>query len=448
MSERVIIRNGCVVTMNDAGDVLFDGAVVLDGDRITDVGDTAAVLARHGTDGARVIDASGKAVLPGLVDLHYHTALGKGWSDHLPLWEYLDACWYPIIRALDYEAAYWAALASYSESIKCGVTTVNDMYRQLTALADAAEEIGIRAVLSNDVADAEHNLDTLEDNRAAFQAKNGAANGRIEVYVGIEWLPLASEHLLRDARLLADELGTGIHIHLNESLTEVENSKERFGRRPTEVAYDAGILGRNCIAAHCVWLSDQEIALMRETGTQISHNPSSNAKLGNGIARLPEMLNAGLNVGLGHDAAECNNSLDMFEVMKFASLMHRASRVDASLQQAPDVVRMATRNGADALGHQTGRLEPGRKADVILVNLRSQMFTPLMPGNSDHLFSHLVFAANGSCVDTTIIDGKIVMEGRRLTTVDEQKVLREANAAFLRVLDRIGAGGGSGGGTP
>jgi len=437
MNERIIIKNGCVVTMNDPGDVLFDGAVVLEGDRIADVGAAADVLARYSADGARVIDASGKAVLPGLVDLHYHTALGKGWSDHLPLWEYLETCWYPIIRALDYEAAYWAALASYSESIKCGVTTVNDMYRQLAALADAAEEIGIRAVLSNDVADAEHDLDTLEDNKAAFQAKHGAGNGRIEVYVGIEWLPLASEELLRDARVLADELGTGIHIHLNESLTEVENSKQRFGRRPTEVAYDAGILGRNCIAAHCVWLSDTEMALMRQTGTQISHNPSSNAKLGNGIARLPEMLAAGINVGIGHDAAECNNSRDLFEVMKFASLMHRASRVDASLQQAPDVVRMATRNGADALGHETGQLVPGRKADVILVNLKSQMFTPLMPENSDHLFSHLVFAANGSCVDTTIIDGKIVMEDRRLTTVDEQKVLREANDAFRRVLDRM-----------
>ena len=437
MTDRIIIKNGSVVTMNDANDVVFDGAVVLEGDRITDVGPTTDVLARQSADGARVIDASGKAVLPGLVDLHYHTALGKGWSDHLPLWEYLETCWYPIIRALDYEAAYWAALASYSESIKCGVTTVNDMYRKLDALADAADEIGIRAVLSNDVADDEHNLDTLDDNKAAFQAKHGAGNGRVEVYIGIEWLPLASEELLRDARVLADELGTGIHIHLNESLTEVENSKQRFGRRPTEVAYDAGILGRNCIAAHCVWLSDAELALMRETGTQISHNPSSNAKLGNGIARLPEMLNAGINVGIGHDAAECNNSRDLFEVMKFASLMHRASRVDASLQQAPDVVRMATRNGADALGHETGRLAPGRKADVILVNLKSQMFTPLMPGNADHLFSHLVFAANGSCVDTTIIDGKIVMEDRQLTTVDEQKVLREANDAFRRVLDRM-----------
>src|SRR5216683_2233625 len=434
MSERIIIKNGCVVTMDDA---LFDGAVVLEDDRIADVGRTADVLARHSADGARVIDASGKAVLPGLVDLHYHTALGKGWSDHLPLWEYLDTCWYPIIRALDYDAAYWAALASYSESIKCGVTTVNDMYRQLNALADAATEIGIRAVLCNDVADAEYDLDTLEDNKEAFHAKNGAAKGRIEVYIGIEWLPFASQELLRDARILADELGTGIHIHLNESLTEVENSKQRFGKRPTEVAYDAGILGRNCIAAHCVWLSDAEMALIRETGTQISHCPSSNAKLGNGIARLPEMLSAGINVGLGHDAAECNNSRDLFEVMKFASLMHRGSRVDASLQQAPDVVRMATRNGSDALGHETGRIEAGRKADLILVDTKNQMFTPLMPENPGHLYSHLVFAANGSCVDTTIINGQIVMENRQLTTVDEQKVLREANEAFRRVLDRM-----------
>ena len=162
------------------------------------------MLARQSADGARVVDASGKAVLPGLVDLHYHTALGKGWSDHLPLWEYLETCWYPIIRALDYEAAYWAALASYSESIKCGVTTVNDMYRKLDALADAADEIGIRAVLSNDVADAEHNLDTLDDNKARLRGQARRGNGRVEVYIGIEWLPLASEELLRDARALAD----------------------------------------------------------------------------------------------------------------------------------------------------------------------------------------------------------------------------------------------------
>jgi 5-methylthioadenosine/S-adenosylhomocysteine deaminase len=430
----MIIRNGIVLTLNDADDVHFGGTVVIDGDRITTVaGDSDDVQ----VDPGRAIDATGKIVMPGLIDLHYHTALGKGWSDHLPLWEYLQTCWYPMIRALDPESAYWAALASYAESIRCGVTTINDMYRQLDALGDAAEKIGIRATLSNDVATDEHDLDTLADNAAAFHSKHGAAGGRIEVRVGIEWLPLASEELLRDARALANELGTGIHIHLNESLSEVEISKKMFGRRPTEVAYENGILGPDCIAAHCVWLSDTEIALMRETGTQISHNPSSNAKLGNGIARLPEMLAAGLNVGLGHDAAECNNSRDMFEVMKFASLLHRALRVDAGLQQAPDVVRMATRNGARALGHETGQLVPGAKADVILIDTNSTMFTPLMPGSSDHVFSHLVFAANGSCVDTTIVDGQVVMEGRKILTVDEDEVIREANRAFREVEARM-----------
>jgi 5-methylthioadenosine/S-adenosylhomocysteine deaminase len=243
--------------------------------------------------------------------------------------------------------------------------------------------------------------------------------------------------LLRDARALADELGTGIHIHLIESLSEVEISKERFGRRPTEVAYECGILGPDCVAAHCVWLSDVEIALMRETHTQISHNPSSNAKLGNGVARLPEMLAARINVGLGHDAAECNNSRDMFEVMKFASLVHRAVRVDAALQQARDVLRMATRNGARALGHETGELAPGKKADVIVVDAKSQMFTPLMPENKDHVFSHLVFAANGSCVETTIVDGRVVYENREFTTIDEREVLVEANRAFREVVERM-----------
>jgi 5-methylthioadenosine/S-adenosylhomocysteine deaminase len=176
---------------------------------------------------------------------------------------------------------------------------------------------------------------------------------------------------------------------------------------------------------------------MRETGTHISHNPSSNAKLGNGIARVPEMLAAGLNVGLGHDAAESSNSCDLFDVMKFASLVHRASRGDASLLQAPAVVRMATRNGAAALGHETGELSAGKKADVILVDTRSAMFTPLLPGDPAQLYSHLVFAADGSAVDTTIVDGQILMRGRELLTVDEETVLAQANQALQRIVAAI-----------
>ena len=431
--SRLVIRDGMVLTLDDAGTYHERGTVVIEGDRITAVSGTAVPA----EPGDTVIDATDKIVLPGLVDLHYHTALGKGYNDHLPLWEYLDECWYPIIRALDPEAAYWAAMASYAESIKAGVTTVNDMYRQLPALAKAAEEIGIRAVLSNDTALDEHDLDTLQDNADAFAKLHGTADGRVEVRIGIEWLPLASPEFLRDARALADELGIGIHVHLNESMTEVEDSLDRFGLRPTVLAYETGLLGPDVVAAHCVWLDDDEIRLMAETGTRISHNPSSNAKLGNGIARVPEMLDAGITVGLGHDAVECNNSADMFEVMKFASLMHRAQRADASLMPAERVLRMATNAGATALGHETGSIEAGRKADVILVDTDNPMFTPMLRETATHLHSHLVFAANGSVVNTSIIDGRVVLRDRELAFADEREIVREANAAFRRIKENL-----------
>jgi 5-methylthioadenosine/S-adenosylhomocysteine deaminase len=426
----IVIQNGTIVTVDAEDSVIFGGHVVLDGIRIAAVGEGAYQT----QPGDEVIDASGMVVMPGMVDLHYHSAIGKGFMDHLPLLESLEQFWYPSIRALDEETAYWVGLSSYLESIKCGVTTVNDMYRQLGSLGKAAEEIGIRAVLSNDVALPEHKLDTLQDNKDSYDAVHGIGDGRVEVYVGIEWLPLASPELLRDARALADELGTGIHIHLNESLGEVQNAVERFGRRPTEVAYDAGLLGPDCVAAHCVWLNDDEIAMMAETGTHISHNPTSNAKLGNGIARVPEMLAAGINVGLGHDAAESSNTLDLFQVMKFGSFVHRASRTDAGLFQPPAMVRMATSNGSKALGHSGGELVPGKKADVILVDTRNPMFTPLLPGDATHIYSHLVFAANASAVDTTIVDGKVLMRGRELLTVNEDVVRDKANEVLRTVV--------------
>ncbi|MCB8879497.1 amidohydrolase [Acidisoma cellulosilytica] len=433
--SRIVIRNGMVLTLDDAATYFELGRVVIDADRIVAVEPESAPFIALPDD--LVIDATDKVVMPGLVDLHFHTAIGKGYNDHMPLWEYLDECWYPLIRALDPEAAYWAAAASYMESIKSGATTINDMYRQLGSLAKAAEDIGIRAVLSNDVALPEHDLDSLQDNHDAFVGLHGRANGRIQVRIGIEWLPLSSADLLREARSLANSLGAGVHVHLNESKTEVDFCLEKFGKRPTELAYECGLLGPDTVAAHCVWLDDREMQMMAETGTHISHNPNSNAKLGNGIARVPEMVGLGINVGLGHDAVECNNSADMFEVMKYASLMQRASRVDATLMPADQVLRMATRNGARALGHETGQLVAGAKADVILIDTNNAMFTPLLRDKAMHLSSHLVFAANGSVVDTSIIDGQIVMQGRRMTRIDEAQVVREANAAFRRIKDKM-----------
>ena len=432
LPERLVIANGTVVTLNDADDVHFGGSVVIEGDRISQVADGSVP-----SDGARVIDASDMIVMPGLVDFHCHTALAKGWNDGMPLRDYLERFWYPMVRALDPETAYWAALATYSESIRCGVTAVNDMYRHLDSLADAAERIGIRAVLSNVVAADEHGLDTLADSEAAHRRNNGAAAGRVAVAIGIEWLPLSTEALLRGARGLADTLGARIHMHLSESKAAVEMSIDLFGRRPAEVAYDCGLLGPDCVAAHCIWLSERERDLLVETRTNVSHQPTSNAWGGAGIAPVVELVGAGLNVGLGHDSAEGNNSCDMFEVMKFAALLQRIAHLDPTVGKARDIVRMACRNGNRGLGIDAGELSPGKKADLILVDTRSQMFTPLMPGSADHVFAHLVLAANGSCVDTVIVDGRVIYENREFTTIDEQEVLREANRCFRETVARL-----------
>jgi 5-methylthioadenosine/S-adenosylhomocysteine deaminase len=441
MSKQIAITHALILPMDDAHSMIVDGAVVIDGDRIVDVGPSEQVMARLSAPVQHVVNATGKALMPGFVDLHYHTALAKGWNDNLPLKDWLDACWYPMVRTLDHEAAYWAAMLSYSDSIRCGVTTVNDMYRHVEALADAAVQLGIRAVLANDVADPEFGLDTLDDARRLLESKHGIANGRIQIRVGVEWLPVGSIGLLKGVRKLADEFGAGIHIHLNESLTEIELAQKRLGGlRPLEAAYETGVLGDDCVAAHCIWLTDREVEMLAETGTHVSHNPVANAKLGNGVARVGDLIDAGINVGLGHDCAECNNSRDMFQNMKFASLLQRAIHTDPQLMQPAQVLHMATRAGALALKHPTGEIAVGKKADLILIDLNSHMFTPLIPGNRDHLYSHLVFSAQSGCVDSTMVDGRFIMENRRLSTVDESEILAQANRHFQKISARIERG--------
>ncbi|KAK4705554.1 hypothetical protein P7C70_g636, partial [Phenoliferia sp. Uapishka_3] len=449
---RIVIENVSILTLDDQDRFINRGALVMEGSNISQVVDRPTLEEAERRQGDTLIDGTDKVAMPGLVDLHFHTACAKGFNDHLPLWEYLDQTWYgslltlgckarrsckpfryPSIRALMPDGAKKAAFASYLEAIKCGTTHVNDMYRHLPALADAATEIGIQATLANDVASDEHKLDSLSDNVSAYAAYDGAAEGRVRVNIGIEWIPLADRELLRGASDLAGSLKTGIHIHLNESPTEIESTLKRFGKRPTELAYECGLLGPRTVAAHAVDLSDEEILLIAKTGTHVSHNASSNAKLGNGIARLTDMLAAGINVGLGHDASECNNAVSLFQVMKFTSLIHRAVQQDASLLPPSQILRMATRNGSKALDTKAGQLAVGWKADIILLDLTKPAFCPLDPGNATQLQSHIVFAADADVVSDSIIDGRIVMRDQKLVFVDEKKVLLEANAAFQEV---------------
>jgi 5-methylthioadenosine/S-adenosylhomocysteine deaminase len=437
--QPLVIVGGTIVTLDDEGTVHVGGVVVVEGTRIAHVLPPEDAAAAELPAGAEVIDATGKVVMPGLVDLHCHTAIERGGhTESLELERALNDFWYPVMRGLDPDTVYRCARYMYAEQLCTGTTTVDDMFRHLDACAAAAEELGIRATLSGLVATPEHELDSLEDNLAAYDQLDGSAGGRVKVRFGIEWLPLSSPELLDRTRELVEETGAGLHIHLSESLGEVEFAERTFGRRPVEVANDFGLLGPQCIAAHCVWLTDEEIATLRDTQTCVSHNPTANAKMGEGIARARDLLDAGIVVGLGHDSTEGNNTNDLFDVMRTAAYLQRASRIDPSSLSADEVLAMATRNGARALGIDAGVVASGALADLIVVDARGQFFDHAREAYRRNLPARLVFSTNGSHVATTIVAGRVVVRDGRLVTGDFDEIAREARRAVAALFDRIG----------
>jgi len=439
-NEKTLLKNGFLITCDEKFRHFENGFVSIDGDRIDQVGSSNQGKIRASRYDY-VIDAKNHVTMPGLVSLHFHSDnLSRGVGEHMGLEEWLDRIYYPMLASMQPIDARVASSLAYAEAIKSGTTTVNDMYRHIIACAESAEKIGIRAVVSSEAADLIPGQETLMDNEEAFRKKNNSAGGRIKIWFGVEWIPVCSGQFLEKSRELATKYNTGIHIHLNESRAEVEMCKEKNGGlAPVEYADKLGVLGRDVVAAHCVWLSDNEISILAKKGTNVSHNPVSNMKLGNGIARVAELLDAGINVGLGPDDAPCNNTVDMFEVMKFASLGQKARLLDASILPSEQVIRMATINGAKALGleKEIGSLEPGKKADLITINLETPRLTPVILGKNTNVFAHVVYSAHGDDVDNVMIDGKLVMKNRNLQTANEKALMVNANKASKKLIERV-----------
>jgi 5-methylthioadenosine/S-adenosylhomocysteine deaminase len=439
-NEKNLFTNGFVITCDEKFSHYERGFVSVVGDRIDRVGSIEKITPRKSSYD-RVLNLRNHVIMPGLVSLHFHSDnLSRGIGEHMGLEEWLERIYYPMLAAMRPAHSKIASSLAYAEALKSGTTCVNDMYRHIVACADSAEKIGIRAVLSSEAADLVPGQESLHDNEEAFRKKQNAASGRIKIWFGVEWIPVCSEEFLKQSRELATKYGTGIHIHLNESSTEVQLCKERnHGLPPVEYVYKLGLLGPDVVAAHCVWLNDREISLLSQTHTSVSHNPVSNMKLGNGIARVSEMLEAGINVGLGPDDAPCNNTVDLFEVMKFASLGQKARLLDASRLPSEQVIRMATIDGAKALrlGDEIGSLEVGKKADLIAVNLQTLRLTPVIMGKNTNVFAHLVYSAHGEDVDNVMIDGKLVMQNRKLLTADEKTLIGNANAASKELMAAI-----------
>lgn len=418
----MLIENGHVVTMDGERAIIKRGDIAIEGNEIIEVGENL------GDSADEKIDAKGKAVLPGLVNAHTHLSmvLFRGVADDLDLQTWLQEKIWPMEENLQSQHVYEGALLGSLEMIKSGTTCFADQYFFMEEVGRAVEKSGLRASLSygiieeNDPEKREKELKIGEDLVKKYE---GAADGRITTMFGPHSTYTCSPDCLKEVRKLADKHEVGIHIHLSENEREIETVTDMHGKRPPELLNSIDFLGPDVLAAHCTWLNDEEIEIIQEKGVKPAHNPVSNMKLGSGIAPVPELLAADVPVGLGTDGAASNNSLDMLEEIKFAALLNKLGKGDPTVIPARQALEMATINGAKALGREDeiGSIEPGKKADIILLDLNEPHLTPL-----HNIESQIVYSCNGADVDSVIVDGKVLMREREVLTLKEDKILRDS----------------------
>ena len=448
----VLITGGTIVTMDPQRRVFSDGSVLIDKGVISQVGKTADVKPQRRAEFE--IDAKGKVVLPGLVDTHVHLAqaLIRGSADDTSLIDWLQKFVWPLQGNFDAEDGKVSAELCMLEMIKSGTTTFLESLLHtrygFDGIAEAVDRAGMRGTLSKTVMglpgygseksimhpgmieDAETCLREVE---TYFKRWNGKADDRIRVWYGARSLGGCTPELYAQIAEGAKHLGTGVTMHLSEVQEDVRYTNNEFGKMPAEFMDQVGLVGPNIVFAHGVWLTEKEWEILARKRANVAHCPSSNMKLSSGIAKVPEMMQTGVNVGIGCDGGPSNNSYDMIREMKTASLLQKVRTMDPLALSAETVLEMATLHGARALGllDQIGSIESGKKADLVIVNMHKPHLTP--PFNP---VSHLVYAAEGSDVETTIIDGKIIMENRVVKSLNEEKIIHDASEHAAKLLQR------------
>lgn len=435
-----ILRADHLLTMDAHNTVIADGAVAVGADgRIAAVGAAGDIAARF--PGVPVRRLANRLLMPGLVNTHCHSGLLRGTAEGLPVWEWLQQHIDPMHRVLSAEEAELASRLCYAEALLSGTTTVVDMWRHMAGSARAAAALGIRAVLVPYVAEhPEHDyFETLDGNEALIEQWHGGAQGRIQVWVGLEHMFYATPQAWRRCTEISQRHQVGFHTHSNESRFDVEETLRRHGMRPVQALQEFGLLDApRVLLAHGVWLDDDEIGILARRGAGVAHNPVSNMKLASGAAPVERMRAAGIAVGLGTDGEKENNNLDMFEEMKTASLLAKLSTLDASALDAWSVCRMATIDGARALGldRDTGSLEAGKQADLIAVRTDTPRMTPLLGGAAGNLHHNLVHAVQGGDVDLTMVAGRVVVDGGMLLSGELDDAIRAVNLAVPDLFER------------
>lgn len=421
---KALIKNAAVY---HDGQVDEGKNILIDGIRIAGFPENA-----DGVPYDEIIDGKGMLALPGLVNTHTHVAmtLFRSYADDLALMDWLQNMIWPAEAHLDDDIVYWGSMLAFAEMIRGGTTAFCDMYMFMDSCAQAAEAAGIRGNIARGLAGVTPNgMKALEENVELYRKWNNGADGRIRVMLGPHAPYTCPPDYLKKVRDTAEQYGIPIHIHLSETKGEVDTCREKFGVTPIALMNQIGLFDVPTLAAHCVHVTEDDIAIMAEKQVRVAHNPGSNLKLASGIAPVPAMRKAGVVVGLGTDGASSNNKLDMFAEMRLAALIHKAASLDPFAIKAEEALQMGTKDGAMCLGYDDlGELKEGYLADLILVDRSGWHWKPRF--NS---ISLAVYAGNSMDVDTVMVNGKVLMRHKELLTIDTEKLDYEVQ----RVTDKL-----------
>ena len=422
----ILIKNALSVLPAKDGHAVGRHDLYLEGSDIVGIDDAPA-----GFTAAETIDATRRLAIPGLINAHTHTYMSmmRNVADDLSFPDWLFGTIEPIEDRLEPRDSYWASLLSQAEMIRSGTTCFNDQQMHIHQTTAAVRESGMRAVICRGLVGSEYDRTDRRIAEALEERDAFADCSRLTFRLGPHAPYSCGPNYLRLIADVAQEEHMGIHIHIAESQSETDNMWEQHHCTPVEYVRDAGIFEAPTIAAHCIRVSESDRAILAEHGVSVVTNPASNMKLGNGFAPVPEMAAAGINMCLGTDGAASNNAQNMFRELGLLALIHKGTHDTPQCISADEALDMATVNGAKALCLPTGSIEVGKKADLVLLDLDAPSLTPL-----NNAVAALSYSANGSEVDTVIIDGKVVMRGRELITIDEERVRFE----IARICQRLG----------
>jgi cytosine/adenosine deaminase-related metal-dependent hydrolase len=437
----ILIKNAEIITMNTNEEIIAGDIYIVD-DRIREIGQNLS----HAAD--KVIDATGRTVIPGFVQTHIHLCqtLFRGQADDLELMDWLKQRIWPLEASHDEESIYYSAMLGIGELIQSGTTTVVDMETvHYTDFAfQAIAESGIRALAGKVMMDKgkevpvrlrENTKESIQESVDLLEKWHRYDNGRIQYAFCPRFVVSCTKELLTNVRDLSAKYKVCVHTHASENANEILLVEKEHGMRNVVYLDHIGLANERLILAHCVWLDEEEKRIIAERGVKVSHCPGSNLKLASGVAEVPSLLDHQAHVSLGADGAPCNNNLDMFNEMRLAAIIQKPVHGPTAMN-ARTVFRMATIGGARAVGmeNEIGSIEPGKKADLTILNLND---FHVYPSFDIDPISRIVYSATRADVESTIVNGKLLMENRQLRTIDKAIILKESNSAIKRLMKKL-----------